>query len=361
MLRKLLFLISWGLIFTSFLWITSANSTQLTYDDFWYILEPYSIVIGCYQGWTTYQPKDWVCKWKNILLPPKSHLKYFKKYFKEWNDWKLICDNSCLEKIAHRFSLVNFESWFNPNAISATNDYGYIQVNGGKDFLWEHKIQVSLDWLDSRWEDHLNNLCIPTYKVNPKNTDQVFKCLLMRHNWQKSLNNGYSLRWLSWKYYYLNYFKNKVEQKKIWERTNREVIKQIETIDLKNKQEERKEQKQKERAENVYKMWQVQFYSRELKDENKRWNIEHLNSLILEYQGLDHVPFYKLYPNITQDYIDSYISLKQLDPVSKDPTKRFLWKDNYMSILRIVKQYELVNILNDVDNISIDGKIIKLK
>jgi hypothetical protein len=69
---------------------------------------------------------------------------------------------------------------------------------------------------------------------------------------------------------------------------------------------------------------------------------------------LKHVPFYKLYPNITQDYIDSYISLKQLDPVSKDPTKRFLWKDNYMSILRIVKQYELVNILNDVDNISID-------
>ena len=32
-----------------------------------------------------------------------------------------------------------------------------------------------------------------------------------------------------------------------------------------------------------------------------------------------------------------------------------------MSILRIIKQYELVNILNDVDNISIDGKIIKLK
>ena len=345
-------------------WTSFAN---LSYDEFWNFFEDYPIVIGCYEKWTTYEPKDWNCRWKNILLPPKSHLQYFKKYFDKQQDGSLMCWQSCFEKIAHRFSLVNFESGFNPNAISASNDYGYIQVNWWKDFLWEHKIQISLDWLDSRWEDHLNSLCIPTYKVNPQNTDQVFKCLLMRHNWQKSLNNWYSLRGLAWKYYYLNYFNKKSLLNRDWKRYNVAINKSNKLIDEKMKIVS--EEKAKDKIiETVNKKTDNKIENKvnkvnKIETNVNKWNKEAINynNLKNEYWSLEKVPFFKLYNELEQDYLDKYVSLEQLDPVSKNPNKKYLWKDKNLNLIKIIHQYELFNKLKEDSFLTINGEKIYLK
>ena len=53
------------------------------------------------------------------------------------------------------------------------------------------------------------------------------------------------------------------------------------------------------------------------------WNKETINynSLKNEYWSLEKVPFFKLYNEVEQDYLDKYVSLEQLDPVSKNPSE----------------------------------------
>lgn len=215
------------------LWYTSsyAQDYGIAYKDLEIILDKtWTVKIGCYLNGQSYTWKNenWeiACKGKNISIPPRSHLQYFKKYFIE-KDWSLFCDTTCLNKIANRWALVNFESSFNPNTISPTNDYGYIQVHGGRDFLWEEKIQTSLDWLDNRWKDHWISLCWGKYNITDWETDNMYKCLMMRHNGQKSLNNFYSLRGLSAKKFYLSWFNEQIDIINKWYSNNKKLLAKI--------------------------------------------------------------------------------------------------------------------------------------
>ena len=80
-----------------------------------------------------------------------------------------------------------------------------------------------------------------------------------------------------------------------------------------------------------------------------------------EYWSLEKVPFFKLYNDLEQDYLDKYVSLEQLDPVSKNPNKKYLWKDKNLNLIKIINQYELFNKLKEDTFLSIDGEKIYLK
>lgn len=133
------------------------------------------------------------CKYKNIMLPPNYHLQMFKNLY--WNNHLMI---------ANRLSLVNFESAFNKRVISPTNDYWYVQINWWKWALWE--IEWVLKWLDERWKEQSLNLCKNKYEIDINDTEKIYRCLLMRHNWRRTLYNDYTNRIVAWRNYYLHYF-----------------------------------------------------------------------------------------------------------------------------------------------------------
>lgn len=252
MIKKILFSLMLIILWNAY---GFAQDYWIAYEDLEIILDKtWTVKIWCYLNWKAYTWKNdkWEvsCKGKNISIPPKKHLQYFKKYFVE-KDWKLFCDKACLNKIANRWALVNFESSFNPNAISKTSDYGYIQVHGGKDFLWEHKIQTSLDWLDNRWQDHWINLCAKKYHISDWDSDAMFKCLMMRHNGQKKLNNHYSLRGLSAKNFYLSWLNEQIDLTNKWHIENQKLLAQIDKKQekIKVKIEKQKEKIQKQENE----------------------------------------------------------------------------------------------------------------
>jgi len=97
---------------------------------------------------TIHQPKNGNCylgqggKWKNILLPPKSHIEQFKKIF--GNDYK------------YRLAIANFEGSFNEEA---KNPYaiGYLQT------LRTHKVKKDvvsqLNWLAKREVGTTGRIC----------------------------------------------------------------------------------------------------------------------------------------------------------------------------------------------------------
>ena len=245
MFKKILFMLSIVLFSNAY---SFAQDYGIAYKDLEIILDKtWTVKIGCYLNGQSYTWKNenWeiACKGKNISIPPRSHLKYFKKYFKE-KDWGLFCDESCLNMIANRWALVNFESSFNPNTISPTSDYGYIQVHNGKDFLWENKIQTSLDWLDNRWKEHGVSLCGNKYNITDWESDNMYKCLMLRHNGQKSLNNHYSLRGLSAKKFYLTWFDEQVKNTNQGYTNNKKLLAKIdEKQERMQKQIEEKKQK----------------------------------------------------------------------------------------------------------------------
>ena len=160
----------------------------------------YNEVIKCFSGGVITDTINWKCRTKNIIYPNKNIMEIIaKRYIEEkivWldKDWFLIkksyCWNKCIEQISNRLALINFESWFNPDAISPTNDYWIIQVHNWKDFLWFDQINTSLEWLDVRWKEQAESLCIAKMKV--KSQDEILRCLYMRHNWQRGLYNPYS-------------------------------------------------------------------------------------------------------------------------------------------------------------------------
>lgn len=100
-------------------------------------------VIACLneKNMTIHQPNNWNCflgqggKWKNILLPPKSHIEHFKKIF--WDDYK------------YRLAIANYEGSFREDA---QNPYAiwYLQT------LRSHKVKKDivsqLTWLKNREE-----------------------------------------------------------------------------------------------------------------------------------------------------------------------------------------------------------------
>lgn len=107
-------------------------------------------VVACLneRNMTIHAPKNWNCylgqggKWKNILLPPKSHIDHFKKIF--WDDYK------------YRLAIANFEGSFNEEA---KNPYaiGYLQT------LRTHKVKKDvvsqLTWLKNREVGTTGRIC----------------------------------------------------------------------------------------------------------------------------------------------------------------------------------------------------------
>ncbi len=97
---------------------------------------------------TIHQPKNGNCylgkggKWKNIMLPPKSHIEHFKKIFGD--DYK------------YRLAIANFEGSFNEEA---KNPYaiGYLQT------LRSHKVKPDvvsqLNWLAKREVGTTGRIC----------------------------------------------------------------------------------------------------------------------------------------------------------------------------------------------------------
>lgn len=104
---------------------------------------------------TIHQPKNGNCylgqggKWKNILLPPKSHIDQFKKIFGE--DYK------------YRLAIANYEGSFNENA---SNPYAiwYLQT------LRTHKVKKDvvsqLTWLKNREDKNTWVACDKYSKEN---------------------------------------------------------------------------------------------------------------------------------------------------------------------------------------------------
>lgn len=173
--------------------------------------EQYVIKIWCFKNWKAWK-EDYtiVCRWwKNIQLPTRADAKLFvDKYFTDYQTefWTMkICNEWCQRKIANRFAIINFESSFNTYAKSSTHDYWYIQLHNRPDMLW--KTKESIDILEERFADHKQSVCIDKYWVNENDWRTMFKCLAMRHNWQKSINNWYSNRALVWSDFYVDYFK----------------------------------------------------------------------------------------------------------------------------------------------------------
>ena len=107
-------------------------------------------VVACLneRNMTIHQPNNWNCylgkggKWKNIMLPSKSHIKHFKKIF--WDDYK------------YRLAIANFEGSFNEEA---KNPYaiGYLQT------LRSHKVKPDvvsqLNWLARREIGTTGRIC----------------------------------------------------------------------------------------------------------------------------------------------------------------------------------------------------------
>lgn len=191
--------------------------TEEIFLDMW--LE-YSTTIWCMNNLTSYIPelnskKEMICKDKKMILPKREELKIFvDKYFTivDTEYWKKkVCYEDCLRKIANRFWIINFESWFNKDLISKTNDYWYVQMNWRKEFLW--KVKESLDELDRRFQDHTTSICKNIYHVNLEDHRSLYKCLAMRHNWQKNINSFYSKRALAWSDFYFDYFIQKIKEK----------------------------------------------------------------------------------------------------------------------------------------------------
>lgn len=114
-------------------------------------------VVACLneKNMTIHSPKNWNCylgqggKWKNILLPPKSHIEHFKKIF--WDDYK------------YRLAIANFEGSFNENA---QNPYAiwYLQT------LRTHKVKKDvvsqLTWLKNREDKNTGVACEKYSKEN---------------------------------------------------------------------------------------------------------------------------------------------------------------------------------------------------
>lgn len=107
-------------------------------------------VVACLneKNMTIHQPKNGNCflgqggRWKNIMLPPKSHIEQFKKIFGD--DYK------------YRLAIANFEGSFNENA---QNPYaiGYLQT------LRSHKVKPDvvsqLNWLAKREVGTTGRIC----------------------------------------------------------------------------------------------------------------------------------------------------------------------------------------------------------
>lgn len=202
-------------------WQEQITQFEITEEQFLMLWNnDYNITIWCMKNnLLTYIPKlnsnkKMICQWKKLILPKISDLKIFiDKYFdnKETDFWiKRVCNETCLQKISNRFAIINFESWFNPNLVSKTKDYWYIQLHKQPEFLW--KVKESLDQLDKRFEDHKINVCQNIYKIDLNDHNKVFKCLAMRHNWQKSIDSYYSKRAFIWSEFYKEWFKNKYLQ-----------------------------------------------------------------------------------------------------------------------------------------------------
>ena len=166
-------------VLASFLWKHMSYWFEwMTEEIFLNMWLEYSTTIWCMNNLSTYIPelnskKEMICKDKKMILPKKEELKIFvDKYFTiaDTEYWKKkVCYEDCLRKIANRFWIINFESWFNKDLISKTNDY------------WYHRL--------------------------------LYKCLAMRHNWQKSINSFYSKRALAWSDFYFDYFIQKIKEK----------------------------------------------------------------------------------------------------------------------------------------------------
>ena len=128
---------------------------------------------------TIHQPNNGNCylgkggKWKNILLPPKSHIDQFKKIF--WDDYK------------YRLAIANFEGSFNENA---QNPYaiGYLQT------LRSHKVKKDivsqLNWLKNREDKNTWVACGKYEKENftlfgtmniEKGKIAKYTCMARRH------------------------------------------------------------------------------------------------------------------------------------------------------------------------------------
>lgn len=147
-------------------------------------------VVACLneKNMTIHQPKNWNCylgqggKWKNILLPPKSHINQFKKIF--WDDYK------------YRLAIANFEWSFNENA---QNPYAiwYLQT------LRSHKVKKDivsqLNWLKNREDKNTWVACGKYEKENftlfgtmniEKGKIAKYTCMARRHYWAFSPWDG---------------------------------------------------------------------------------------------------------------------------------------------------------------------------
>lgn len=181
--------------------------------------EQWNLKIWCYTNWKITNKlqtleavrAQWItCRGRNIIIPNKKIAEIFWDLYADTIHMDVdpyeVCWDKCITMISNRFALINFESWFNPDAKSPTNDYWIIQVNNWKEFLWFNNIKKSLQRLDNRWINQRYSLCVKVYKINQYDDNLIYRCLLMRHNWRRTLYNDYTNKAYTARNYYMERF-----------------------------------------------------------------------------------------------------------------------------------------------------------
>jgi hypothetical protein len=143
---------------------------------------------------------------QNIMLPPKKHIKIWKKVYSE-------------SEAINRLPIVNFESWFNQYA---SNPFAIWYVQTLRKWNVSTDIKDQLLWMKNRqdyqkqtyiaWVNGTVEACgIYKYKDNvrdwyKKGEEGVMSCL---YRWHYHAHNGtwYARKAMSAREYYLNYFK----------------------------------------------------------------------------------------------------------------------------------------------------------
>lgn len=152
-------------------------------------------VVACLNqnNMTIHSPKSWVSedkkcflwnggRWKNIMLPPKSHIEHFKKIF--WDEYK------------YRLAIVNFESSFNEKA---NNPHAKWYVQTLRSHNVKKDIVSQLSWLKNREEKNTWVACEIYTKENytlfgtmdiAKGKLAKYTCMARRHYWAFSPWDG---------------------------------------------------------------------------------------------------------------------------------------------------------------------------
>ena len=171
-------------------WIVWANE-----DKFLNKFNTWITIIACINQYTyeIKQPIKWICyhwqNWQNIMIPPISHIE----------KWRKVFDND--RQIINRLPIINFESWFNPQA---QNPFAIWYVQTLRKWNISTDIKEQLIWMKNRQESQrIWNCSHRNYSE-----EAMIRCLYNRHYWMLTHYNWYSNKLIITRQFYLDYFSN---------------------------------------------------------------------------------------------------------------------------------------------------------